>query len=180
MLKDEWKQLKSGTDIRGVAMEGVEGQPVQLTDEVVERIIASFAAWLSDKTGKPCRDLTVSIGRDSRLVRVPVILRAATAALSVSGIRVLDCALASTPAMFMTTVDLGCNAAVQITASHHPWHRNRAEIFPACRRTGGQRHRGNPGLVPRTDDGPPATVQGLPAGWKTPTICGSMRPVCAT
>ena len=44
MLKDEWKQLKSGTDIRGVAMEGVEGQPVQLTDEVVERIIASFAA----------------------------------------------------------------------------------------------------------------------------------------
>ena len=82
MLKDEWKQLKSGTDIRGVAMEGVEGQPVQLTDEVVERIIASFAAWLSDKTGKPCRDLTVSIGRDSRLSG-PRILRAATAALSV-------------------------------------------------------------------------------------------------
>lgn len=128
MLKDEWKQLKSGTDIRGVAMEGVEGQPVQLTDEVVERIIASFAAWLSDKTGRPCRDLTVSIGRDSRLSG-PRILRAATAALSVSGIRVLDCGLASTPAMFMTTVDLGCNAAVQITASHHPWHRNGLKFF---------------------------------------------------
>lgn len=54
MLRDEWKRLKSGTDIRGVAMDGVEGQPVQLTDETVRRIAAAFAAWLSDKTGTPC------------------------------------------------------------------------------------------------------------------------------
>lgn len=60
MLRDEWKQLKSGTDIRGVAMEGVEGQPVQLTDEVVGRIAAAFAAWLSEKTGIACGNLTVS------------------------------------------------------------------------------------------------------------------------
>lgn len=178
MLKDEWKQLKSGTDIRGVAMEGVEGQPVQLTDEVVERIIASFAAWLSDKTGKPCRDLTVSIGRDSRLSG-PRILRAATAALSVSGIRVLDCALASTPAMFMTTVDLGCNAAVQITASHHPWHRNGLKFFlPA----GGLEGSDIGEILAGAQDGrrPSGYGAGSPGRWKTPTICGSMRPVCAT
>lgn len=128
MLRDEWKRLKSGTDIRGVAMDGVEGQPVQLTDETVRRIAAAFAAWLSDKTGTPCRELTVSVGRDSRLSG-PRIRNAAVAALSASGIRVLDCGLASTPAMFMTTVDLGCDAALQITASHHPWHRNGLKFF---------------------------------------------------
>ena len=128
MLRDEWKRLKSGTDIRGVAMDGVEGQPVQLTDETVGRIAAAFAAWLSDKTGISCRDLTVSVGRDSRLSG-PRIRNAVVAALSASGIRVLDCGLASTPAMFMTTVDLNCDVAVQITASHHPWHRNGLKFF---------------------------------------------------
>lgn len=128
MLSGEWKQLKSGTDIRGVAMEGVEGQPVQLTDEVVGRIAAAFAVWLSEKTGISCGDLTVSVGRDSRLSG-PRIRDAVVAALSKAGIRVLDCGLASTPAMFMTTVDLGCHAAVQITASHHPWHRNGLKFF---------------------------------------------------
>lgn len=35
MLNDFYKQFKSGTDIRGVASEGVEGQSVNLTDDVV-------------------------------------------------------------------------------------------------------------------------------------------------
>ena len=33
MLNTYWKQFKSGTDIRGVASEGVAGQEVNLTDE---------------------------------------------------------------------------------------------------------------------------------------------------
>ena len=45
MLTKEWKQFKSGTDIRGVASEGPE--PVNLTDEVIERIARGFALWLS-------------------------------------------------------------------------------------------------------------------------------------
>ncbi len=40
MLNDQWKRFKSGTDIRGCAMEGVEGEPVNLTDEAVERMAA--------------------------------------------------------------------------------------------------------------------------------------------
>ena len=36
-----YKTLKSGTDIRGVASEG-GGAPINLTDEVVERIAAGF------------------------------------------------------------------------------------------------------------------------------------------
>ena len=45
-MTEFWKSLKSGTDIRGVAMEGVEGEPWTLTDEVVERIGTAFAVWL--------------------------------------------------------------------------------------------------------------------------------------
>lgn len=128
MLNDYWKQFKSGTDIRAVAMDGVDGEPCTLTDEVVERIIGGFACWLSEKAGKPCAELTVSVGRDSRLSG-PRIRDAVSRTLSAAGVRVLDCGLSSTPAMFMTTIDLSCDGAVQITASHHPWHRNGLKFF---------------------------------------------------
>ena len=41
----EFLKLKSGTDIRGVASDGVAAEPVTLTDEVVEAIAASFLVW---------------------------------------------------------------------------------------------------------------------------------------
>lgn len=128
MLNDYWKHFKSGTDIRAVAMDGVPNEPLDLTDEIVTRIVGAFAVWLSKKRGKPCEQLTVSLGRDSRLSG-PRICDAAAAALVSAGVTVLDCGLASTPAMFMTTVDLACDGAVQVTASHHPWHRNGLKFF---------------------------------------------------
>ena len=128
MLNDYWKHFKSGTDIRAVAMDGVEGEPLDLTDEAVTSMVSAFAVWLSQKSEKPCEQLVVSLGRDSRLSG-PRICDAAAAALTTAGITVLDCGLASTPAMFMTTVDLACDGAVQVTASHHPWHRNGLKFF---------------------------------------------------
>ncbi len=128
MLNEYWKQFKSGTDIRAVAMDGVDGEHCTLTDEVVECIIGGFACWLSEKAGKPCAELTVSVGRDSRLSG-PRIRDAVARTLSAAGVRVLDCGLSSTPAMFMTTIDLECDGAVQITASHHPWNRNGLKFF---------------------------------------------------
>ena len=128
MLNAEWKSFKSGTDIRGCAMEGAAGEPVTLTDPVVERMAAGFLLWLSGRGGKPAAGLTVSVGRDSRLSG-PRIRDAVVRALTAGGARVLDCGMASTPAMFMTTVDLACDGAVQITASHHPWQRNGLKFF---------------------------------------------------
>lgn len=128
MLNDFWKQFKSGTDVRAVAMDGIEGEPMVLTDEVVTRIVNGFVCWLSAKSGKPGQALTISLGRDSRLSG-PRIRDAAAAAMTAGGVTVLDCGLASTPAMFMTTVDLGCDGAIQITASHHPWNRNGLKFF---------------------------------------------------
>ena len=39
-----WKKLQNGSDIRGVALEGVEDELVNLTPEVVETIGRSFVA----------------------------------------------------------------------------------------------------------------------------------------
>lgn len=128
MLNDFYKQFKSGTDIRGVASEGVEGQEVNLTDEVVRNMAQGFAVWLDKKLPKKISEMKVAVGRDSR-ISGPRIAKIVITTLSDIGIEVIDCGLATTPSMFMTTVELGCDAAVQITASHHPFNRNGLKFF---------------------------------------------------
>lgn len=128
MLDKFYKQFKSGTDIRGVASEGVEGQPVNLTDDVVARMADGFVLWLSKKVSKAPETLTISIGRDSR-ISGPHIVSICSERFKRCGATVLDCSLASTPSMFMTTVDLVCDGALQITASHHPFNRNGLKFF---------------------------------------------------
>lgn len=128
MLNEQFKIFKSGTDIRGVASEGVEGQSVNLTDEMVYKMADGFVLWLSKKLSKNAKDLTISVGRDSR-ISGPRIVASVTKAFTDDGVKVLDCGLASTPSMFMTTVDLNCDGALQITASHHPFNRNGLKFF---------------------------------------------------
>ncbi|MBQ9673395.1 MAG: phosphomannomutase/phosphoglucomutase [Ruminococcus sp.] len=128
MLNDFYKKLKSGTDIRGVASEGVANQSVTLTDDVVNAITNGFVVWITEKTGKLSSELTVSVGRDSRISgeRIAGIV---TETLKKFGIKVFYTGLSSTPSMFMTTVDLDCDGAIQITASHHPFNRNGLKFF---------------------------------------------------
>ncbi len=128
MLNDFYKQFKSGTDIRGIASEGVEGEPLNMTNEAVQDMAGGFCRWLMDKTGKDAKNLTVSVGRDSR-ISGERIASVVTETLKSFGVKVIYCNLASTPSMFMTTVDLGCDGAVQITASHHPFNRNGLKFF---------------------------------------------------
>ena len=128
MLNEKYKIYKSGTDIRGVACEGLEGQPVNLTDEIIARMADGFILWTQDKTGRNADELTFAVGRDSR-ISGPRIAAAVIGRLKAAGAKVYDCGLASTPSMFMTTVDFGCDAAVQITASHHPFNRNGLKFF---------------------------------------------------
>ena len=61
----DYKKLQNGSDIRGVALEGIEGQHVNLTEEVCRNIGRGFALWLKNKAGKD--QLRVAVGRDSRL-----------------------------------------------------------------------------------------------------------------
>lgn len=56
------------SDIRGVAVAGVEGEPLNLTELVSEAIAAGFAAWLLEKKkADGSRRLSISVGHDSRI-----------------------------------------------------------------------------------------------------------------
>ena len=120
--------LKSGTDVRGVAVATEKYPEIQLTDDVVKYISASFIKFLSEKTGKKCEDLTVSVGHDSR-ISADRIREAVVSVVCGMGVNVLNCSYCSTPAMFMTTVTRNCDGAIQITASHHPFDRNGLKFF---------------------------------------------------
>lgn len=120
-----WLELKSGTDVRGTALPGVPGEDVNLTPADARAVAAQFAAWLSEKAGKPVNELKISVGMDSRLSS-PDMLKAAATGMAGAGAAVLDCGLCTTPAMFTTTLPeaLDCDGAVMVTASHLPWNRN--------------------------------------------------------
>lgn len=125
----DYKKLQNGSDIRGVALEGIEGQNVNLTEKVCRDIGRGFALWLVDKTGKKA-GIRVAVGRDSRLSG-ETLCGWICSAMVEQGILVTDFGMASTPAMFMATVTEGYafDGTVMITASHLPFNRNGFKFF---------------------------------------------------
>jgi len=110
-------------------MEGVPGETVNLTREVAEQLGRSFAIWLR-KNGSGSGK--VAVGTDSRISGAA--LKAAfVSGLLGEGVDVVDCGLASTPAMFMITIhpDHGVGGGVMLTASHLPFNRNGMKFFTA-------------------------------------------------
>ncbi len=126
----DYKKLQNGSDIRGVALEGIEGQHINLTEQVCYDIGRGFALWLIDKMGKT--DLRVAVGRDSRLSG-EALSEWICDAMVQQGLQVTDFGMASTPAMFMSTVTDGYvfDGSVMITASHLPFNRNGFKFFTA-------------------------------------------------
>ena len=125
-----YTQLQNGSDIRGVAIPTSDGPEVNLTTDAVERIATGFVLFLEKRLGREAQHLTVSVGRDSR-TSGPTLSKAITGALASLGGIVLDAGLASTPAMFMSTVfpEFNCDGAIMITASHMPPNRNGMKFF---------------------------------------------------
>ena len=150
----EFAKLQSGSDIRGVALPLAAQEPVNLTEEAVEQIARAFAVWLAQRTGRPAAELTIAVGRDSRLSG-PSLQRAVLTGLTAMGATAADCGMASTPAMFMATVLPGCgfDGAVMITASHLPQNRNGLKFFTAA---GGLESAEIRELLRRAEEGPQA------------------------
>ncbi|MBF7096719.1 phosphohexomutase domain-containing protein [Alkalibacter mobilis] len=121
-------KLQNGSDVRGVALEGIVGEEVNLTPEIAKKISGAFYIWLKKKTGK--NKLKVAVGMDSRLSG-PAILKGVTEGIYLLGGKVYDCKMASTPAMFMATKDdvVDGDGGIMITASHLPFNRNGLKFF---------------------------------------------------
>lgn len=103
---DSIRRLQNGPDVRGVALEGEKGRPVDLTPLAVEVIAESFGEWLRDEqpeTSDKEPSLRVSVSRDPRLSG-PRLSAALFAGLARAGCDVFDMGLATTPACFMSTI----------------------------------------------------------------------------
>lgn len=125
-----WKKLQNGSDIRGVALEGVADEAVNLTPEVIKVLGNAFVQWLIRQNHKSPEDLTIAVGRDSRLSG-ETLSQSLIEGMAIAGCRVYNFNLASTPAMFMSTVTEGfnCDGAIMLTASHLPFNRNGMKFF---------------------------------------------------
>jgi len=123
-------KLQNGSDVRGVALEGIAGEPVTLFPEAVNRITSGFVAFITHKTGKKPTELKIAVGHDSR-VTADSLKKEVLQALCAAGVKPFDCGLASTPAMFMSIVfeDTKMDASIMLTASHLPYNRNGMKFF---------------------------------------------------
>ena len=126
---DKLYSLQNGTDIRGVAYKDDRSDlEITLTREDVKTLVRGFATWLIDKDKKG--KIRISIGTDSRLTG-PDFRQACIEALTEIGVDVVDCGMATTPAMFMSTIIDGykCDGAIMFTASHMPYVYNGLKMF---------------------------------------------------
>ena len=131
-MSKEILKLQNGSDIRGVAIEGVEGEDVTLTANSAAKIGKAFVEWFCKKTGEKAEELKIGLGRDSRITG-PSLLNAMSCGILSAGANVVRCELATTPAMFMSIVfeQTKFDASAMITASHLPFNRNGIKLFNA-------------------------------------------------
>ncbi|MGP6138957.1 MULTISPECIES: phosphomannomutase/phosphoglucomutase [unclassified Jeotgalibaca] len=127
--------LQNGSDIRGIAISTPQ-QEVTLTVERTKKIGQAFITWLQKRV--PGKELTVAIGMDSR-ISGPDLKQALFEGMAHAAVTIIDCGMATTPAMFMATLydDFRVDGAIMITASHLPFQYNGLKFFTA---TGGAEH----------------------------------------
>lgn len=129
-MKEKYLKLQNGSDIRGVSLTGVQGQPLTLREDEAKEIAIGFVAWLCGKLNKKPEELVLAIGRDPR-TSGPRLLDGLMDGFGLYGCKVYNFGLASTPAMFMATIfdEFKCDGTVMITASHLPYNRNGFKFF---------------------------------------------------
>ncbi len=122
-------ELQNGTDIRGIALSNPE-KPINLDEAATAQIACGYLQWLSKRSGKSLKDLRISVGTDSR-ISGDSLKTALIETFMQSGASVYDMGLATTPAIFMSTVmeEYSADGGVMITASHLPYFYNGFKFF---------------------------------------------------
>lgn len=128
---EAWLKLQNGSDIRGIALEGIEGESVNLTQHESMCIGYAFAKWLI--ANKPqVTQPKIAVGHDSRL-SADALKQGVISGIQQAGGVAIDCGLATTPSLFMATQfeSLKADGGIMITASHLPFNRNGLKFFTA-------------------------------------------------
>jgi len=124
--------LQNGSDIRGVAFsfDASSSSKINLTPTRVAEIAAAFARTVAKEKNKALNSISIAIGRDSR-VSGELLLAASASGILSTGACSVNVGLATTPAMFMSTVTDGFeyDGAIMLTASHLPPDRNGMKFF---------------------------------------------------
>ncbi len=132
MVLQDYLKLQNGSDVRGVAIDCIAGEPVTLTPEIAENIAKAFCVWLISHTGKT--QVTVAVGFDSR-VSAPVLCEAVVNGIISTGHNAVITGLSTTPSMFALLKDEDrmkkqyCHGSIMLTASHLPLNRNGLKFF---------------------------------------------------
>ncbi len=124
----DYRKLKSGSDVRGVAV----GEGATLTNDVAKTLGMAFARYVAKKCAKPVTDVQIALGRDSR-VSGPALLEAGAQGIAAAGATAVDYGMCTTPAMYMAILTDGFrpDGSIMVTASHHPWQLNGLKFFTA-------------------------------------------------
>ena len=122
----DWMKLKSGSDVRGVAV----GENRTLTPHVAACLGMAFARFVAEKKHRSVTQVTIALGRDSR-ISGEELLHAAAEGVSKAGAAVMDFGMCTTPAMYMCIITPGFqpDGSIMITASHHPYDKNGLKFF---------------------------------------------------
>jgi len=121
-----YQALKSGSDVRGIAI----GEDAVLTAEVARTLGSAFVQFLAKQEKLPPEQITVALGRDSR-VSGPDLLLATAQGIAAMGATANDYGMCTTPSMYMAILTDGFRptGSIMITASHHPWKLNGLKFF---------------------------------------------------
>ena len=124
MSSKSLKYLKSGSDIRGIAI----GKSKDLTNEDIKNISVSFCMFLERFKHVKIQNQKIAVGHDSRLSSERF-SKVVINSLSSIGVDVYSCGLCSTPSISSCFDFLSCCASIEITASHLSKEYNGMKFF---------------------------------------------------
>lgn len=131
-LGKRFRRLQNGSDVRGIAIDGVPNEPISLTPGIAFFIGKAFSQWLASRRDRSSdRPMRVSLGRDPR-ISGPMLEAALVAGLASGGAEVDLFGIATTPCMFYSIQATGrYDGAIMLTASHMPFNSNGLKFFTA-------------------------------------------------
>lgn len=127
-MTDEIKSLQNGLAILGVALDDIEGEPVNLTPDIMLKIGFAFNRWLKKRCGK--EKVTAVVGRDNRIGGEHLAQAFCLGVIS-GGNLVYDTGIIATTVLLKAIQDpeLNCDGGAMITAGQQPSHYNGVALF---------------------------------------------------